>query len=1109
MITDIELMGENISGEVLKPVVLDIPLILPEEKNYDEGSDTSEKNDESLPLPKLEKARADYNASIDSGIQHLHKSVLEVKRKFSPDNPIAWVNKLEYDKTGYTNEIKFYAGWLYYYHWLSEGVNHFVWAEESKECKYVLARAEEWLDNNIHKVNSVVSKEAEPGIEALEVFKDVIGRISWTFHSSFCTADIDEITLELAMIKKRLESVNATVPHNERPIVIMYLEGLKLAVEFRSGMYASKMNSDTNDTKEYCEDENVKSADLYEHDPILDYPKELRGADDEVHSELHTPLRSLKEIANEILGIFGPMDWSHEFRLETSESASLKVSRRTSFCSDATTSYCFQLNKSESLQYIMLAAVERHNGIGSHIVDNDITMGCIQDVMKHGVDINEPSNKWLTANDDDITPLSQAAKRGNIDLIKFLLNNGAIVTPPVLRAVFGSICLSNEKQVQIITSFLNSGIDLNMSDDRGGAIHKIGCGYYTVENFMWFLLERGLGPNIVNKEGRTALHYAVKESGYQDLALILIEHGADLYFKDKQNLTPYDLIRSSDQRFKDRALIYYAKYQDKLKAREFVSIQKEISSDFKIGYHLEKDELKEHLKFLYDAFEHKSNEIVGALNSQDIFMLVSRSGGLSIGSAIDAVISGEYQFLSGVLYMKGFGEYIGTLHPVLLASMPFISYLVGYTEVERLEAKKQLATYWNIPESKVYDKEKMSLFDELSYRENSVDGTYDRKIFIKLHEQYIDELLAAKRQESFKENMSSQLLSAVDQSIKVDEEEVSVKAPQPALDAESTHVTQKIKVADSGLSEIENKGVNKNKIIAALKELIGVSDVEADAMVAIGGSGFAIDPVLTVLLSGKYALSGTSIINISTGTVVGALPAALVASMPFIVYLTDQNAVARLEAKKQLAGHFGVPASQVFDKEKIALFDDLASGDNSIDGTYDPRYFNQLYEQYIDSLIAAKQKELSSGNASAKMGSTSAGLEEDDTDTLFKKSHNKGKTEVAKKQQAQAFGGGAPNDPDFDPDDENIKFKKKDGSGRYECESSQSPQWQATKPFKDKYRTNGLKGRDCEYYRFDRGHKDIEIYDDKARFRGSQDPVTGKIYRPGTMRENPQLKRLL
>jgi len=121
-----------------------------------------------------------------------------------------------------------------------------------------------------------------------------------------------------------------------------------------------------------------------------------------------------------------------------------------------------------------------------------------------------------------------------------------------------------------------------------------------------------------------------------------------------------------------------------------------------------------------------------------------------------------------------------------------------------------------------------------------------------------------------------------------------------------------------------------------------------------------------------------------------------------------------------------------------------------------------------------------------------------------------------KQQPGSAAATGAPDpddDFDFDPDDDGLKqyekFKKQDGSGRYECEKPESPVWKKTENFKDQFRTNGLKGKEKEYYRWDKFHKDIEVYDNKGRYIGSLDPVTGKQYRTGDMQINKILKNIL
>ncbi len=131
-------------------------------------------------------------------------------------------------------------------------------------------------------------------------------------------------------------------------------------------------------------------------------------------------------------------------------------------------------------------------------------------------------------------------------------------------------------------------------------------------------------------------------------------------------------------------------------------------------------------------------------------------------------------------------------------------------------------------------------------------------------------------------------------------------------------------------------------------------------------------------------------------------------------------------------------------------------------------------------------------------------------------SNDKNKQNI-KQQPGSAAATGAPDpddDFDFDRDEDDglkqyEKFKKQDGSGRYECEKPESPVWKKTENFKDQFITNGLKGKEKEYYRWDKFHKDIEVYDNKGRYIGSLDPVTGKQYRTGDMQINKILKNIL
>ena len=152
-------------------------------------------------------------------------------------------------------------------------------------------------------------------------------------------------------------------------------------------------------------------------------------------------------------------------------------------------------------------------------------------------------------------------------------------------------------------------------------------------------------------------------------------------------------------------------------------------------------------------------------------------------------------------------------------------------------------------------------------------------------------------------------------------------------------------------------------------------------------------------------------------------------------------------------------------------------------------------------------------------------------DNLYKKKHNK-ENKGQKINLPDTYGSGTPPEPDDkDPKDSFVKkyrdkltkdflkdyekFKLEDGSDRYKCEASESPLWKELDNFKKGFKTNGLKGNEKRYYRWDGrgeaggGHKDIEVFNKNAEEIGSLDPVTGKMYRKGNFEVNRELWRII
>lgn len=187
-----------------------------------------------------------------------------------------------------------------------------------------------------------------------------------------------------------------------------------------------------------------------------------------------------------------------------------------------------------------------------------------------------------------------------------------------------------------------------------------------------------------------------------------------------------------------------------------------------------------------------------------------------------------------------------------------------------------------------------------------------------------------------------------------------------------------------------------------------------------------------------------------------------------------------IAASGTVLGTAVIDAKAVVDDTKVALYNQL---------------FQIMGDKFLEIVLSAGEK--------------------NDYNTLSefeKRKHddNSNKPSTSKQQQKVSAASFMPSDPnDNDPDDEFSHFKKKDGSNRYECEKQESPEWKKSQNFKDEFRTNGDTGKNKEYYRWDMKHKDIEIYDHDAYHIGSKDPVTGKIYRQGTMIRNEKLRSII
>ncbi|MGV2432228.1 MAG UNVERIFIED_CONTAM: ankyrin repeat domain-containing protein [Rickettsiaceae bacterium] len=81
----------------------------------------------------------------------------------------------------------------------------------------------------------------------------------------------------------------------------------------------------------------------------------------------------------------------------------------------------------------------------------------------------------------------------------------------------------SQKNQDIMLSLLKHGADINEADNIGNTTLIKAILYY--KDFVGFLLGERANPNIVNKNGENALHYAIKKGNMHVLKLLL-EKGA-------------------------------------------------------------------------------------------------------------------------------------------------------------------------------------------------------------------------------------------------------------------------------------------------------------------------------------------------------------------------------------------------------------------------------------------------------------------------------------------------------------------------------------------------------------------------------------------------------
>lgn len=138
--------------------------------------------------------------------------------------------------------------------------------------------------------------------------------------------------------------------------------------------------------------------------------------------------------------------------------------------------------------------------------------------------------------------LIQACFDGRLSDLHALVKQGADIKfkddkegNPMFNAVFAG-------HLDCMDALLGYGIDVDEIIDEGNWTPLMVAAERELMDIIKHLLVRGAKVNAKNDKDNTALHWAMKSDSV-DCVAILLDRGADMFIKNKDGLTPLDVIK--------------------------------------------------------------------------------------------------------------------------------------------------------------------------------------------------------------------------------------------------------------------------------------------------------------------------------------------------------------------------------------------------------------------------------------------------------------------------------------------------------------------------------------------------------------------------------------
>ena len=151
-----------------------------------------------------------------------------------------------------------------------------------------------------------------------------------------------------------------------------------------------------------------------------------------------------------------------------------------------------------------------------------------------------------------MTPLTAAAKQGDVAMINKLLNEGAKIDEPnsgkwSATPLYWSLFDCKFEAAELL---LKKGANVNSTDSFGSApLYVAACCENVDLSLIEHLIQKGADINYGNKsDGLTSLHYSIS-CGSVDVAILLIEKGANVNALTNDGTSPLILAAKNDSVF--------------------------------------------------------------------------------------------------------------------------------------------------------------------------------------------------------------------------------------------------------------------------------------------------------------------------------------------------------------------------------------------------------------------------------------------------------------------------------------------------------------------------------------------------------------------------------